>query len=133
MGSSSGYCTAKDGCSASGGVPYAGYCPGPADIQCCVSGGPAPPSPSGGSIAAAMQFAGATWNCDGGSPPCVGCATVPVGSGQSPYGCTPWVAQVLAQGGFVPGLTGCMDITNFGSVSGYNLNWVGGDGTGWSG
>jgi hypothetical protein len=55
---------------------------------------------------------------------------VPAGSAQTPYGCAPWVAQVLAAGGFIPGQSGCSDISNFSDVDGYNLNWVDCDGTG---
>ena len=60
-------------------------------------------------MTAAMLYASVTWNCDGGSPPCEGCNTVPAGSGQSPYGCADWVAHVLAAGGFIQ-LDKCGDI-----------------------
>lgn len=101
-GGQSGYCTGRDACIAGGSMPLPGACPGPSDIECCVPNN----GPSNSSVAALLQFASATWNCDGSSPPCVGCATVPVGSAQTPYGCAPWVAQCLAAGGFLPGLSG---------------------------
>ena len=72
---------------------------------------------------AAMAYASATWNCDGSSPPCVGCVQVPSGSTQSPYGCADWVAHVLAAGGFIP-LDQCGDISLYGDVNGYDLNYV---------
>lgn len=55
----------------------------------------------GGSISQVVQYADATWNCNGASPPCPGCSTVPSGTSQSPYGCAPYVAHSLAAGGFV--------------------------------
>jgi len=36
--SGSGACVSTSDCSAGGGTSYAGYCPGAADIQCCVGG-----------------------------------------------------------------------------------------------
>jgi hypothetical protein len=107
---------------AQGNTPISGACPGPSDIECCVTGGG--PSPSGSSIDKVVQFASATWDCDGGSPPCVGCFTVPAGSSQTLYSCANFVAQSLAAGGFIPGLSGCMDMSSFSNINGYDLNWV---------
>lgn len=53
-------------------------------------------------IVALIQYADATWNCDGHSPPCPGCKTVASGSSQKPYGCAPYVSHCLNAGGFLP-------------------------------
>jgi len=119
-GGQSGYCTGSDECIAKGNVPVPHDCPGPSDVQCCIAGG-------GGnkSVSEVVAFASATWNCDGGSPPCYGCARVPVGSAQVPYACAPWVAECLAAGGFVPGAASCGDMSEFSNIDGYSLNHVG--------
>jgi hypothetical protein len=86
-------------CSGRGGRSYAGYCTGPSNIQCCVSGGPGP-TPSGYNPAAAVNWANG--NC-GGDPD---------------YGCSQFAAMAAHAGGAFPGLT---SYTNY---NGYNLRWV---------
>jgi hypothetical protein len=81
--------------------------------------------------AAAVEYADATWNCAGGSPPCPGCAdTVPTGSDQSPYGCAPYVAHIITAGGVDTGCDKCTgDMDCFSAVERdgktYDLNVVG--------
>eukprot|EP00762_Andalucia_godoyi_P001947 ANDGO_06110.mRNA.1 hypothetical protein len=85
---------------------------------------------AGGSfdVAAAVQFADQTWNCDGKAPPCEGCSTVPDRSWQDPYGCAPYVAHALAAGGVVPkpkcGTLGDYSAVEHDGVA-YDLNVVG--------
>ncbi len=78
----------------------------------------------------AVAFADATWNCAGGKPPCEDCTSrVPSGSGQSPYGCAPYVAHILTAGGVNTGCGKCEDMNCYSAVEYngkyYDLNVVG--------
>ncbi len=78
----------------------------------------------------AVAFADATWNCAGSAPPCEKCSNrVPSGSGQSPYGCAPYVAHILTAGGVNTGCGKCGDAGCYSAVEHngkyYDLNVVG--------
>lgn len=78
----------------------------------------------------AVLFADATWNCDGGSAPCETCSSrVASGSGQSPYGCAPYVAHILTAGGINTGCGKCGGLDCYSNVvyngKSYDLNVVG--------
>jgi len=88
------------------------------------------PSSDGWNLANALAFADATWDCGGGSPPCETCSSrVSSGTGQSPYGCAPYVAHILSAGGVNTGCGKCGSEDCYSSVyySGkyYDLNVVG--------
>lgn len=81
-------------------------------------------------ITNAVLFADATWDCAGESPPCENCAKrVPSGSGQSPYGCAPYVAHILSAGGVNTGCGKCGSAGCYSNVEYngkyYDLNVVG--------
>ena len=81
-------------------------------------------------ITNAVLFADATWDCSGESPPCENCAKrVPSGSGQSPYGCAPYVAHILSAGGINTGCGKCGSAGCYSNVEYngkyYDLNVVG--------
>ena len=81
-------------------------------------------------ITNAVQYADATWDCDGDSPPCEKCSKrVPSGSGQDPYGCAPYVAHILTAGGINTGCSKCGDAGCYSNVEHngkyYDLNVVG--------
>jgi hypothetical protein len=81
-------------------------------------------------ITNAVQYADSTWNCAGENPPCESCSNkVSEGTGQSPYGCAPYVAHILSAGGINTGCGKCGNMDCYSNVEyngkHYNLNVVG--------
>lgn len=81
-------------------------------------------------ITNAVLFADSTWDCAGENPPCENCAKrVPSGSGQSPYGCAPYVGHILSAGGINTGCSKCGTAGCYSNIEYngkyYDLNVVG--------
>ena len=92
-----GECVSTSVCSSKKGTSVPSYCAGPADLQCCVTG----ITPSSG-YDASKAVAWANAECDQNEQ----------------WGCSDFVARVLAAGGEFPGFV------DSGNWNGYNLRWV---------
>ena len=93
-----GECISTSQCTSKKGTSVPSYCAGPADLQCCVTG----VTPSTG-YDASKAVAWANSECDK----------------DEQWGCSDFVARVLAAGGEFPGFV------DSGNWNGYNLRWVG--------